>query len=159
MKDKLGRSLFRPFGVCGRCYVIPTPEREVEINRFQKWFVRLSVLVSAVVIARYGTLYGCAVCVVACAVLLVIYRRWQSDMAVCEPDLVRTFAEGHLTDARGSGKIRLWSYLALCFLLLACGVLLFVREDLLGGLMTLMLSGIGIVVFGWRLLLVHKTHK
>src|SRR6266571_2500145 len=93
MQDKLGRTLFCPFGIFGKCYVVPTPEMNAEIRRFNTWFGQIGILASLVVTGLYGALYGFAVGALVAVVFVLKYRRWQTEMAVCDPDLVPRFGE------------------------------------------------------------------
>lgn len=159
MKDKLGRVIFCPYGVFGKCYVVPSPERSAEIARFHRWFTPLGVLATLAGMVLYGTLCGLGVCVIALAALAVKYRRWQSDMVECEPDAVPSLREVHLYAERGLGKGRVWLLLLVCVAILGCAVLLFVRGEILGGTAALAFSGVGIVTFGWRLSLLSKASR
>ncbi len=157
MPDKLSRTLFCPFGIFGKCYVVPTPEKSAEIARFEKWFGRIGTLTTLVVMGVYGAFYGFAVCALVVVVFVLKHRRWQSEMTVCDPDLVPRFGEIRPADWTRMGKVRLGSLLGICIVMLGGAAWLFVNGMILPGMAILLFSGIGIVAFGWKLLLVFKT--
>src|SRR2546428_12108226 len=119
MKDKLGREIFCPLGVLGRCSVIPTTEKSKEIARFHRWYPMTAVIASAVVMALFGRLFGVGVGALAIGMLFAKYCRWQSSMTVCESEAVPTFPDLHRANERGAGKVRLWLLLASCIAVLA----------------------------------------
>lgn len=157
MQDRRGRPLFCPFGIFGKCYVISTPERAAEIARFDRWFARLGTLVTVIVMGLYGALYGFAVCGVLLLIFALKCRQWMSEMVVCDPELVPEFGEIRPENWTRRGKARLASLLCFSAVGLGGAVLLLVNGMILLGMTVFLMSGIGVTIFGWKLLLVFKT--
>jgi|SRR6266566_2025687 len=156
MQDKLGRTLFCPFGIFGKCYVVPTQEKRTEIVRFNKCFGTIGTLATLVTMNVYGAVYGFAICALIVVVFLLKYRHWQSKMMVCDPALVPRFGEIHLAGGGRTEKVRLASLLAIFILAFGSAAMLVGKVGIVAGLGLLVLSGVGVVTFGFKLWLVSQ---
>ncbi len=154
VKDKLGRKIWCPYGVLGKCYIIDTPDREREIIRFNRRFSLLAVIVSVSVVVWYGTIPGLGVFALGVIMYIVRYRRWQSDMTVCAPDAIATDADILSSAEIRRVRVRLCWSLGICILVIVCAVCLLARGELFFSILGLVMAGSGVVVFvrrSWRL--------
>jgi hypothetical protein len=156
MQDKLGRTLFCPFGIFGKCYVVPTQEKRTEIVRFNRRFGTIGTLATLVTLNVYGAVYGFALCALIVVAFLLKYRHWQSEMIVCDPALVPRFGEIHPAGGDRMEKVRLAALLAIFILAFGCAAILVEKVGIVASLGVLVLSGVGIVTFGFKLWLVSQ---
>ena len=77
MKDRIGRMLFAPFGIFGKCYVVPNAEMEKRIRRFNRWFVSILLYLFVAVLVFWGSGVALIVLVTGMVLMWVRYRIWQ----------------------------------------------------------------------------------